>query len=198
MPRAFNEKEKEYIHYKLLVEGKRFLERHGLQKTTVEDITHACGISKGAFYLFYDRKEELFFEICENVETEFRAEIFKDVFQDGLPIKESFKKFLEVVLEKFDKTPLLRNISQGDFDYMMRSLPEDTINAHHSHDDNFSEDFYTSWKAQGIFREADPKGFAGLLKLLFYLILHKEDYDEAQFYATKELYINMLCDYLIR
>lgn len=198
MPRAFNEKEKESIHHKLLVEGKELLEQHGLQKTTVEDVTHACGISKGAFYLFYRKKEDLFFEICESVEKEYRKSIFKNVFRDGLPARESFKKFLECVFQKFSETPLLRSISQGDFDYMMRSLPKETINAHHSHDDNFSKEFYMSWKAQGVFREADPKGFAGLLKLLFYLILHKEDYEESEFYATKELYIDMLCNYLIQ
>jgi AcrR family transcriptional regulator len=198
MPRAFSEKEKEYIHYKLINQGKVLLERHGILKTTVEDITRACEISKGAFYFFYKSKEELFFEICESVETEFRSKIFKNIFQDDLPFRESFCKFLESVFTQYDETPLLRSISQGDFNHMMRNLPEEKTSAHQNRDDNFSEEFYLKWREQGIFKDVDPKGFAGLLKLLFYLILHKQNYTEAEFLATKKLYINMLCDYLVK
>lgn len=198
MPRAFSEKEKEYIHCKLINEGKALLERHGILKTTVEDITSACEISKGAFYLFYSRKEELFFEICESVETEYRSKIFKKVFQDGLPARDSFCKFLETVFKQYDETPLLRSISQGDFNYMMRNLPKEKTNTHHNRDDNFSEEFYLKWRERGLFKAVDPKGFAGLLKLIFYLIQHKQNYTEAEFLATKNLYITILCDYLVQ
>lgn len=198
MPRAFNEKEKQYIHIRLVSEGKALLERHGIQKTTVEDITKACGISKGAFYLFYDSKEELFFEICESVENEFRTEIFKNVFQDRLPAKDSFRKFLELIFKRYDETPLLRSVSQGDFNYMIRNLPPKKAKAHQKRDDTFSEEFYLKWREFGIFKNVDPKGFAGLLKLLFYLILHKQNYTSAEFLATKKLYIDMLCDYLVQ
>jgi Transcriptional regulator len=197
MPRAFNEKEKQYLHTKLVSEGRLLLERHGIQKTTVEDVTKACGVSKGAFYLFYNSKEELFFEICESVENEYRTEIFKNVFHDGLPSKESFRRFLELIFEQYDETPLLRSISQGDFNHMMRNLPEEKAKDHQNRDDTYSEEFYLKWQESGIFKDVDPKGFAGLLKLLFYLILHKQNYTPAEFLATKELYVDMLCDYLV-
>jgi AcrR family transcriptional regulator len=39
--------------------------RKGLRGARVEDITHACGLSKGAFYLHYPSKEALFGELVE-------------------------------------------------------------------------------------------------------------------------------------
>ena len=39
--------------------------RRGLRGARVEDITAACGLSKGAFYLHYDSKESLFAELVQ-------------------------------------------------------------------------------------------------------------------------------------
>src|ERR1700760_4115412 len=39
--------------------------RKGLRGARIEDITAACGLSKGAFYLHYDSKEALFGELVE-------------------------------------------------------------------------------------------------------------------------------------
>ncbi len=199
MPKAFSDKEKLIIRQKLLEEGKKLLERFGVQKTTVEEITRAAGISKGSFYLFYPTKEEFFFEIFESIEKEYRARIFKDVFQDGLPGRESFKRFLENAFHQIDNTPLLQGIvNQSDFEYLMRKLPEEKIAAHLNRDNNFSEEFYQTWSDQGIFRkDTDPKGFAGVMKLLFFLILHQPEYSPEEYAATKELFIEILSDYFI-
>src|SRR5437762_13262923 len=39
--------------------------RKGLRGARVEDITSACGLSKGAFYLHFESKEALFGELVE-------------------------------------------------------------------------------------------------------------------------------------
>ncbi|MDP3498876.1 MAG: helix-turn-helix domain-containing protein [Myxococcales bacterium] len=41
---------------------------HGLQRARIEDITAACGLSKGAFYLHYPSKEALFLELVTEFE----------------------------------------------------------------------------------------------------------------------------------
>ena len=45
--------------------------RHGILKARVEDITQACGLSKGAFYLHFDSKEALFRELTGVLEAAF-------------------------------------------------------------------------------------------------------------------------------
>lgn len=41
---------------------------HGIQRARIEDITAACGLSKGAFYLHYESKEALFAELVGEFE----------------------------------------------------------------------------------------------------------------------------------
>src|SRR3954465_14733968 len=39
--------------------------RRGLRGARIEDVTAACGLSKGAFYLHFESKEALFGELVE-------------------------------------------------------------------------------------------------------------------------------------
>ncbi len=54
MPKAFSDHEKEMIHSQMREKGKALFEKQGLKKTSVDELTEAVGISKGAFYLFYE------------------------------------------------------------------------------------------------------------------------------------------------
>jgi AcrR family transcriptional regulator len=47
--------------------------RHGILKARIEDITHACGLSKGAFYLHFASKEALFREVVELLQGHFET-----------------------------------------------------------------------------------------------------------------------------
>lgn len=47
----------------LIAAARREFVRHGIQKARIEDITAACSLSKGAFYLHFDSKEALFGEL---------------------------------------------------------------------------------------------------------------------------------------
>jgi AcrR family transcriptional regulator len=57
----------------LLTAARRELVRHGIQRARVEDITHACGLSKGAFYLHFPSKEALVRELVGDLKTRFDA-----------------------------------------------------------------------------------------------------------------------------
>jgi len=65
MTRSFSDAEKRDITKQLLSRGKELFERYGLKKTSVEELTRAVGIGQGSFYIFFDSKEELFFEILD-------------------------------------------------------------------------------------------------------------------------------------
>ena len=69
MPRPWSEKEKIVIKKSLTKEARKLFEKYGLQKTTIDDIVSATHISKGSFYLFYQSKEELYFDVLEEVES---------------------------------------------------------------------------------------------------------------------------------
>lgn len=54
---------------KLLVNCEDSWSKLGYKKTNIEDLCAKAGISKGAFYLFYASKEELFFDVIMRIQT---------------------------------------------------------------------------------------------------------------------------------
>lgn len=57
----------------LIAAARREFVKVGLQKARVEDIAHASGLSKGAFYLHFESKEALFRELVLALQERFEA-----------------------------------------------------------------------------------------------------------------------------
>lgn len=52
---------------KLLKAGKRLICKKGLANTAITEITEAAGVSKGTFYTYFDRKEDIVFELSRDM-----------------------------------------------------------------------------------------------------------------------------------
>ena len=63
MPRCFTEREKKNIRRRLQEACKQSWTQYGYKKTSVDELCKQAGISKGAFYLFFESKEALFCEV---------------------------------------------------------------------------------------------------------------------------------------
>ncbi|MDE6980473.1 MAG: TetR/AcrR family transcriptional regulator, partial [Lachnospiraceae bacterium] len=57
MAKSFTEREKENIKRNLQEVCKKSWTQYGCKKTSVDDLCKQAGISKGAFYLFFESKE---------------------------------------------------------------------------------------------------------------------------------------------
>ena len=77
MPRGFSDREKEKIRTSLLQECKESWTKHGYKKTSVDDLCKMVGISKGAFYLFFQSKEALFCEVLCSVQEEINDMVYE-------------------------------------------------------------------------------------------------------------------------
>jgi AcrR family transcriptional regulator len=197
MPKAWSEREKGLVKKTLQTEGKKLFEKFGLQKTTIDDIVRAARISKGAFYLFYSSKEMLYQEISEAIQGENRRKIYDKVFEPAASRKEGFKAALRLALDLLTSTPLYRQLSTAEYEYLMRKLPlEMKSESMMSYIDEFVGNFNT-WIENGWMRKVDPLGLKGLFLSLFYLVIHREDFDEQGFNTAKELWIDMISEYLI-
>src|SRR5512145_1088453 len=116
MPKAFSDHEKEDIRAQMLDKGKQLFEKQGIKKTSVDELAHAAGISKGAFYLFYESKEELFMEILEGLETDFRAHIFDFSISRKTNARPLLAKLFREALLTWDEYPLLKDFSRTDYE----------------------------------------------------------------------------------
>ena len=63
LPKAYSDQEKEYIRKRLKEEAAKCLAQYGIKRTTVDEIVQGVKIPKATFYLFYQSKEMLLFEV---------------------------------------------------------------------------------------------------------------------------------------
>ncbi|MGF7048928.1 AcrR family transcriptional regulator [Paenibacillus sp. DS2015] len=197
MPKGFSKIEKERINEKLILAAKQFMATHGFRKMSVEDLTKAAGISKGSFYQFYNSKDELCFEVMEQLEAEQRELISGSILQPGMSAKEGFKQFLRQCFKLFETNPILSNFSKEDFEYLIRKLPEEKIAQHMKRDDDYFVRMVEDYTKQGVFRPCDPMAVSGLFRMIILTVINREDIGEDVYPQTMELFMEMMTSYLV-
>ncbi len=89
----------------LVAAARREFVKSGIQKARIEDLTHACGLSKGAFYLHFESKEALFREVVGKLEHEFtamresRERAYAELLGRGVPSKRRAGPFIAALAE---------------------------------------------------------------------------------------------------
>lgn len=196
MPKAFSEQEKEAIRTQMREKGKKLFERQGVKKTSVDELAQAVGISKGAFYLFYESKEELLMEILEGLETDFRTRIFDFSINAKSNARQLLAKLLKDALLTWDEYPLLKNFSVADYEYLARKLPPQRVQAHANRDNEFVEEFIKRVKREGISVKASPRMISNLMKSLFFVSLHRDDLGREAYIESMEILADLIARYI--
>ncbi len=197
MPRGFTTYEIEIIREKLMDAGRVCLEKYGIRKTNVEDLTQAAGISKGAFYKFFDSKEALLFEVLERFEDEYRIELKKrmDDYRNS-PAKEQVRSLLSESFKLYWQDPLFQFLNPQEYELLLRKLPQDVVENHMASDDVFVSELVSMWKQRGIQIHKDAMHVSALIKSLFYTSLHAEEIGPA-FPTAFETLIDLVADHLV-
>jgi AcrR family transcriptional regulator len=197
MPKAFSEHEKETIRTQMREKGKKLFEKHGLKKTSVDEVTEAVGISKGAFYLFYGSKEELFLEILEQIEKEIQTSILEFTLMPKADARKNVSAMLKGFLSTWDDYPLLKNFSKSDFDYLARKVPVKRIQQHVQSDTEFTNNFIKKIKREGIIVKVSPHVVSNLIKSLFFIGLHRQDLGEDAYEEAINVMIDLVAVYVV-
>ena len=197
MPKAFSEHEKDILRAQMRQKGKRLFEKQGLKKTSVDELTQAVGVSKGAFYLLYESKEELFLEILEELEIDFRSRIFDFTVSSQEDAQKLLGKLLKSAFLTWDEYPLLKNFGMAEYEYLARKLPAKRIQAHINHDNEFVSDFIKGIKREGIAVKASPRVISNLMKSLFFVSLHRDDLDINAYAESMEILADLVARYII-
>ena len=196
MPRAFSAGEKEIIRQRLREKAETLFEAYGLRKTSVEDITRAVGISKGAFYLFYESKEELFLDILEQLESELREGILEYNLHPSEDARQNVRRILSNFLVTYDAYPLLKKFSQADLDYLLRKLPAERLQAHTHRDKTFFDDFVKKIEREGMTLKVSPRVTFNLVLSLVLVSLHRLDLGEDAYTETMNILIDLVAGYI--
>lgn len=172
MPRAFNEHDKELIRKRLLEHGYKLFSAFGLRKTSIEEIAKAAGISKGAYYRFYQSKEALFMDVVELAERRFRQELLATIHLPGPSPRARLLAVLKKAFALLKTVPVLQFFTGNDFDLLMRRIPEERLQEHLAGDRQFLEELVARGKEAGIPIRARPEEISGLLYPLVLTVLH--------------------------
>jgi AcrR family transcriptional regulator len=197
MPKAFSEHEKETLRAQMREKAKKLFEKQGLKKTSVDELTEAVGISKGAFYLFYQSKEELFLEILEELEIDFRSRIFDFSVSPQEDAHKLLGKLLKGALLTWDQYPLLKNFGMAEYEYLARKLPAERIQTHINQDNEFVNEFIKRIQRQGIAVKASPRVISNLMKSLFFISLHRDELDTNAYAESMTILADLIARYVI-
>ena len=123
MARSFTEREKENIRQHLLEACKQSWTHYGYKKTSVDELCRQVGISKGAFYLFFESKEAIFCEVLCSVQEQICDAASKIIKEEK--DKYGIAKAIKFIYREYDKNNFLYHVDNTDFTVFMNKLSEE-------------------------------------------------------------------------
>ena len=122
MARSFTEHEKENIKKSLKEACKHSWTQYGYKKTSVDELCKQAGISKGAFYIFFESKEALFCEVLCSVQEQIRNTASKIIGQQKN--KYGVAEALKLVYREYDKNNFLYGSDRMHYTILMNKLSD--------------------------------------------------------------------------
>ncbi|MDF2566922.1 MAG: TetR family transcriptional regulator [Oscillospiraceae bacterium] len=188
MPKTYSESERSYIKKRLIKEATLCLERFGMRKTTVDELVKRTKIPKGTFYLFYESKELLFFDVFCIFHDELHQKLLKEIAAIKDDITPDKLTALILGLYKFvDRSFLLNFMTNGEMEFLIQRLPSEIVEAHAEKDD-FSMEVLVSL-VPGM-KAGNIKAFSAALRGIFLTMLHKHEIGEDIFDDALKLMIH--------
>ncbi|MGZ4864149.1 MAG: TetR/AcrR family transcriptional regulator [Halobacteriota archaeon] len=140
---------KEEAKNRILGAAREAFSEKGYDQTTMEDVAHKIGVSKGALYLYFPSKEELFRAITEQAQNQLR-EVLSDSFKEGGLLKGA-SDFLDTAM-----SPQYRPNLYLTFEFLTQASRNDELRnmLKEDHDNDLSvvRAFLEGQRAQGIIR----------------------------------------------
>lgn len=187
MPKTFTENEREYIKKRLIEEARDCLKLYGVRKTTVDELVKRANIPKGTFYLFYESKELLFYEVLCLFHDELHADLMRQLETLDKPLSaDQMTELLLGLYKKIEASFLYKLITSGDMELLMRKLPPEVASAHAKKDDFSIEQLISI--VPGI-NSDNIKAFSAAMRAIFLSMLHKHEIGEEVFEDALRLMI---------
>jgi AcrR family transcriptional regulator len=197
MPKPFSEPEKELIRQRLLDQAYRLFSAHGLRKTNVDEIARRAGISKGAFYIFYESKEELFMTVIEQAESRVRQELLASIDLPGPSPRARLFEVFKKAFSLFESIPILQFLTGADFDLVLRRLPAGKFQSHLASDLGFFDTLVARCQEAGIPICVPTEKIVTLLYPLVIVLLHANDLGEKTFSGSSDQLLELVAAYCL-
>ncbi len=176
MPRAFTQLERDNIRKKLIDIAADTVIKNGVKTTSIEKIVKSAHISKGAFYLFYQTKEQLIFEAIQNVQNSARLRLLSLVASEKVGSKKAWaERFILAIFNMFEEFPLLGAIANSEImNELLRGASQDAISEEQKSDDQFFESVFLKLKKKKlILNSVDNQILIGIPRAILSLEMNR-------------------------
>ena len=173
MPKTLSEGERAYIAERLKTEAKACLATYGIRKTTIDELVKRVGIPKGTFYLFYESKERLLFDVILEFNDEIQSQLLREIAKlHTSPNVDTLSDIIVRLYRKLDESFIPRVMQNGELEYFMRSLPPELSQMHAAHDQSAVEQLLCMLPGMQTKR---AEVFSAALRSIFLSILYKDE-----------------------
>ena len=180
MPKCYSEQEREYIKKRMKEEAADCMARYGIRRTTVDEIVRRVKIPKGTFYLFYQSKELLLFDVILEQHDLIEKKLFEDVSQMD-PAALTAEQLTDIIFSFYrmaGQMPILKILNSDEIELLARKLPPEVMAEHLGHDDSMVERIFSQLP---IREDVDSTTVSAAFRALYFSTLHREEIGEEQF-----------------
>ena len=192
MSRGFTQEEKIIISNALIEALEEELRSQKLNKISIEDLVKKVGISKGSFYNFFPSKEILFSHVVNNIQKKLILEIMSIANKEQITNKNKLKLILTTIVEKLQSNSWLQDLNSGEFEVILRKLPEDLKKSLSSQD---IIDFKNILEQLNLESKLPIKRFVTIIQIILLSTTRAKDFG-SQYNKSIETMINLLVDNL--
>lgn len=191
MARGFTDEERRRLRAELLAAGRNLFTRYGLKKTTLRELTEPLGIAKSSFYLFFDSKEDLYWQMLLEeapvVEAKVRAAI---AVADNIPAE--VESLLWTIVHEIETNDLYRRLLDHpeELEAVLHRLPPEETEAKVQGSLAMILDYVRAWRSAGQLIEARSEVIAGALRAVTLLTLHRDEIGAAVYPDVMDLLIH--------
>jgi AcrR family transcriptional regulator len=198
VPRPFSPEERAQITQRLREVGRSAFTTYGLRRVTVDDLARAAGISKGAFYLFFDSKEALLLDLFERFEADFQRDLLDRVLRPELGPVQSLRTLLRTAVAVRGTDPLMRNLSDIDMEIFMRRIPADQAAVLLEADVASARRFVDFWREQGSPINVDAQVLTGVMRAIVLTSFRQHEIGAAVYEQVVQLMIDSVAQQLVQ
>src|SRR5699024_3874857 len=173
--------------------------QYGLHKTSIQDVTQSVGIAPGSFYKFFDSKEELYFGILEMEEERIKEQVASRDLSLAEQPKEVMKRTIKKMIQMLNAKLHIRELEfRSTMKNVDKELPSEVVEKHFEKDTGSLLFVIEEWATEGVVFSEKAEVIAGVLRSLFVMMLHQQEFGPEVYEATMELFIDSIVDHLVK
>lgn len=199
MTKAFTEIEKTRLRERLLKQGRKLFTQYGLKKTSLEDLTRPLGVAKSTFYLFFESKEALYFELLLQMRHEVEERIRAASFASTDDPREGLRRFMRAVVDELETNPLTRRLvtQPEELELLARNAPPELLATNTQDSTAYILPAILAGQTQGRIIAGQPAVIAGVIRSVALLTLHKDTIGEDIYPQVVSLMIDLIATSLV-